>query len=157
MLKKLSEKIGFTQTEIKVTILLLIIFAIGFGYKTFFRDNGLASYKQFDYSKEDSAFLSSGSGNDSAGSSDKDDILELNKKKSDKFPNKIIAAVNSINLNTAGIPELITIPDIGQKTAVRIIEMRTRLGKFKSLNELLKVKNISSKKLAKIKKYAYIE
>lgn len=150
MLKKLSEKLGFTQTEIKVTLLLVIILAIGFSYKTFFRDKGLASYKNFDYSKEDSTFLSSGNDNN-------EDVLELNKKNSDRFPNKIIAAPNSINLNTAGTSDLITIPDIGQKTAERIIKMRTRLGGFKSLNELLKVRNISTKKLAKIKKYTYIE
>jgi competence protein ComEA len=161
MLKKLSEKIGFTETEIKVTMLLLVIFAVGFSYKTFFVNNGPAAYKIFDYSKEDSTFYSTGLDRDSiedlSSGQDKDDILELNKKNTNKFPAKIIAAEKSINLNTAGIDALITIPTVGNKTAERIIELRTKLGMFKSLDELLRVKNISGKKLAKIKKYAYIK
>ena len=112
MLKKLSEKIGFTQTEIKVTILLIVIFIVGFSYKTFFRDNGLASYKKFDYSKEDSTFFSSGNEKDSLTNAqteeNKDDILELNKKNTNKFPAKIIAAEKSIDLNTASVDALIT-------------------------------------------------
>ena len=161
MLKKLSEKIGFTQTEIKVTILLLVIFAVGFSYKNFFRDNGLTPYKKFDYTKEDSIFFSSGSEKDSAESiqpeGDKDNILELNKKNINKFPAKIIAAEKSIDLNKAGIDMLTTLPNVGKKTAERIVELRTKLGGFKNFNELLKVKNIGDKRLAKIKKYAYIK
>jgi competence protein ComEA len=155
MLKKFSEKIGFTQTEIKVTLLLLVVFAAGFTYKTFIRDTGLKSYKNFDYSKDDSTFFSSG--NDTAGAENKDEILELNKKNVNKFPDKIIAAENSIDLNTADVNALVTIPYVGTKTATRIIELRTKLGGFKNINQLLKVKNISGKRLAKIKKYAYIK
>jgi competence protein ComEA len=155
MLKKVSEKIGFTQTEIKVTLLLLVIFLLGFTYKTFFRNNGLTSYKNFDYSKEDSTFLNSGSQIDTAGSPDKENILELNKR--NKFPAKVIAAEKSINLNKAGVDVLITIPGIGKRTAENIIEQRTKLGGFKRVDDLLKVKNIGAKKLDKIKKYAYIK
>lgn len=155
MLKKISEKIGFTQTEIKVTLLLLIIFIVGFTYKTFFRNDGLKSYKNFDYSKEDSTFLNSGSRIDTASSPDKENILELNKR--DKFPAKVIAAENSIDLNKAGVDVLITIPGIGKKTAENIIEQRAKLGGFRNINGLLKVKNIGIKKLDKIKKYAYIK
>jgi DNA uptake protein ComE-like DNA-binding protein len=46
---------------------------------------------------------------------------------------------------------------VGKKTAERIVELRTKLGGFKNFNELLKVKNIGDKRLAKIKKYAYIK
>jgi competence ComEA-like helix-hairpin-helix protein len=151
MLKKLSEKIGFTQTEIKITTLLLVIFVVGFSYKNFFRDNGLTLYKKFDYTKEDSTFFSSGSEKDS------DDVLELNQKNTNKFPAKVIAVEKSIDLNTAGIDALTTLPDLGKKTAERIIELRTKLGGFKNFNELLQVKNIGSKRLDKIKKYAYIK
>jgi competence ComEA-like helix-hairpin-helix protein len=161
MLKKLSEKIGFTQTEIKVTLLLLVILILGFSYKTFFRDTGLTSYKKFDYAKDDSTFLCTGTVKDPAESQqsgdDKDNVLELNKKNTNKFPAKIIASEKSVNLNTAGIDALITIPGVGKKTADRIIELRTKLGRFKNFDNLLKVKNISDIRLAKIKKYAYIK
>ena len=136
-------------------LLLIVIFAAGFTYKTFIRDNGLKSYKNFDYTKDDSTFFSSG--NDTAGAENKDDILELNKKNVNKFPDKIIAAENSIDLNTADANMLTTIPDVGTKTAARIIELRTKLDGFKNINQLLKVKNISGKRLAKIKMYAYIK
>jgi DNA uptake protein ComE-like DNA-binding protein len=161
MLKKISEKIGFTQTEIKVTILLFVIFAVGFSYKIFFRDNGITFYKKFNYTKEDIAFFNSGSEKDSAESIQpeeiKDNILELNKEYTNKFPSKIIAAEKSIDLNKAGVDMLTTLPNVGKKTAERIIELRKKLGGFKNFNELLKVKNMGNIRLAKIIKYAYIK
>jgi competence protein ComEA len=161
MFKKLSEKIGFTQTEIKVVILLIVIFAAGFSYKNFFRDNGLTSFKKFDYTSEDSAFFSSGSEPDSSDSvqpgGNKDYVLELNKKNFNKLPAKIIPPLKSIDLNNAGIDVLTTLPGIGKKTAESIIELRKKLGRFTNYEQLLKVKNIGGKKLAKIKKYSYIK
>ncbi len=142
-------------------MLLIVIFIVGFSYKTFFRDNGLTSYKKFDYSKEDSTFFSSGNEKDSLTNAqteeNKDDILELNKKNTNKFPAKIIAAEKSIDLNTAGVDALTTLPNVGKKTAERIIELRTKLGRFKNFNQLLQIKNIGDKRLDKIKKYAYIK
>jgi DNA uptake protein ComE-like DNA-binding protein len=161
MLKKLSEKIGFTKTEIRVTIFLFITFAAGFSYKNFFRDNGLSSYRNFDYSRVDSAFFSSGVEKDSADNiqsdGNKDYILELNKNDIKKIPAKIIASKKSIDLNNADIQVLTTLPNVGMKTAERIIELRTKLGRFNNFNELLSVKNIGAKRLAIIKKYAYIK
>jgi competence ComEA-like helix-hairpin-helix protein len=161
MFKKLSEKIGFTQTEIKVTLLLFVIFTAGFSYKNFFRDKGLISYKKFDYTIDDSVFFSSGiepdSTEDILPAENKDFVLELNKKSFNRLPTKIIAAEKSIDLNKANMEILTTLPGIGKKTAESIIELRNKLGKFSNFNELLIVKNIGNKKLAKIKKYAYIK
>ena len=50
MLKKFSEKIGFTQTEIKVVLFLVIVFAIGLGVKYIFFKNSVEIAKKYDYS-----------------------------------------------------------------------------------------------------------
>lgn len=155
MLKKLSEKTGFTQTELKVTSLLLAIFIIGFSYKTFVKDRNTAPLKNFDYSKDDSTFFSSGNETDTSLS--KDDILELDKKDERNFTSKITAPENSVDINKAGIDIIATIPGIGPKTAESIVALRNKLGRFRSLNDLLRVKNIGLKKLDKIKKYTYIK
>ena len=55
MLKKLSRKIGFTETEIKVILFLAVGFLIGFGIKAY-NDNSKTEYKSYDYTQEDSLF-----------------------------------------------------------------------------------------------------
>src|ERR1035437_10687584 len=62
MFKKLSIKIGFTETEIKVLLFLLAIFLAGFTYIKFIKGGTEATYKEFDYSKEESSLLKSEQG-----------------------------------------------------------------------------------------------
>ncbi|RKZ20289.1 hypothetical protein DRQ20_00160 [bacterium] len=62
-----------------------------------------------------------------------------------------------INVNTASREELTLIPGIGEVTAKRIVELRERKGRIRSLDELLEVKGIGPKKLEIIKKYAKCE
>ncbi len=166
MLKKLSERIGFTQTEIKVTAFLLIVLIIGFTYKTFFKQQADGNYREFNYTKEDSTFLNSGAEADSTdinleskddGLKSKEDILELNNKDLKSFSPKTLPSEKSINLNKADIKSLTNLPGIGGKTAEKIVALRIQLGKFKNFDQLLLVKGIGNSKLAKIKKYSYIE
>ncbi|MBS1493318.1 MAG: helix-hairpin-helix domain-containing protein [Bacteroidetes bacterium] len=63
----------------------------------------------------------------------------------------------SINLNTAGTDELISLPGIGESTAEKIIEYRNKKGKFKKIQEIMNVKGIGEKKFEKIKEYLIIE
>ena len=66
-------------------------------------------------------------------------------------PQDAAAPKSSINLNTATLDQLMTLPGIGQKTAERILEYRTKSGGFKKIEELMNVKGIGEKSFLKIR------
>jgi len=43
------------------------------------------------------------------------------------------------------------LPNVGTKTAEKIIEYREKIGKFKSIEDLMKVKDIGKKKFEEMK------
>lgn len=55
-----------------------------------------------------------------------------------------------ININTADVAQLSTLPGIGPSIAERIVKFRKDSGAFKSPQDIGKVKGIGEKKLAKI-------
>lgn len=57
----------------------------------------------------------------------------------------------TVNLNTATLDQLMTLPGVGQKTAERIIEYRTKSGGFKKIEELMNVKGIGEKSFLKLR------
>jgi competence protein ComEA helix-hairpin-helix repeat region len=163
MFKKLSVKIGFTETEIKVLLFLLALFLAGFSYIKFMKVGSEATYKEFDYSKEESLLLKSEQGDsleEASMSTDKDSIrkqvLEL-KDKPYETTTKKEPAERSINLNSASREDLMKISGIGDKTAGNILSYREKNGKFKVMDELMNVKGIGEAKFAKFKKYLFIK
>ena len=56
-----------------------------------------------------------------------------------------------INLNTATVAQLETIPGIGKATAERILEYRQKNGGFKKVEDLMNVRGIGEKSFLKIK------
>ena len=58
-----------------------------------------------------------------------------------------------ININSATVDELTSVPGIGSVTAQRIVEYRRKYGKFYSINDLLKIKGISETTLDDIRPY----
>ena len=61
------------------------------------------------------------------------------------------ASKSTLNLNTATLDQLTTLPGIGPKTAQLILEYRTKNGGFKKIEELMNVKGIGEKSFLKIK------
>ncbi len=165
MFKKLSEKIGFTQTEIKVILFLIIVLLIGSGIKLYISTKGNFEYKNYDYSSQDSLFLASGSDNenDSAAANTqtakltREEVLDLKKNDLNNFVKKSAPDERSININKATVEELTSIPGIGKVTAQNIVSMRNQKGRFKRLEELLEVKRVGNKTFKKIKRYLYID
>jgi len=68
------------------------------------------------------------------------------------FPQEI----SLINLNKASIEDLVTLPGVGYKIAIKIIVYRETHGPFKSLEELLKIEGVSTKKFKKWEPYLTI-
>jgi competence protein ComEA len=72
---------------------------------------------------------------------------------------KRVAAVLllAINLNTATIRELESLPGVGPALARRIVDFREKKGGFRRVEELLAVPGVSEKKWKGIKDRLYVE
>lgn len=166
MLDKISKKIGFTKTEIKIILFLCIVLSAGLVLKYIFEMNNSSEYKIFNYSEQDSLFYASSDDNenpvkDSLKSGKevdyKQELFDFNERSFNTVKPKQIPAEKSLNINTASLRELTNLPGIGEKTAQKIIELREQMKGFSRLEDLLKVKGIGSKKFNNIKKYIFIE
>ena len=80
--------------------------------------------------------------------------------------NIIVAKISSAERLALGMPldinkvtedELLLITGIGQATAPKILDLRDKLGRFRNIEQLMEIKGIKEKKLAKIRKYLYVE
>jgi len=61
-----------------------------------------------------------------------------------------------LDLNKATAAELDALPGIGPAIAARIIEQRKRAGGFRSVEDLLEVRGIGEKTLAKFRQWVYV-
>jgi competence protein ComEA len=61
------------------------------------------------------------------------------------------APASIVNLNTATVSQLATLPGIGETAAQRIVEYRDKNGGFKKVEELMNVKGIGEKSFLKLK------
>ena len=63
------------------------------------------------------------------------------------------APAGKVNINTATVEQLTTLPGVGPKLAARIVEHRQKAGGFKSAQELMNVRGIGEKNFEKIQGY----
>ena len=63
------------------------------------------------------------------------------------------APTAKVNINTASVQQLATLPGVGEKVAARIVEYRQKSGGFKTPAELVNVRGIGEKNLHKIEAY----
>ena len=61
------------------------------------------------------------------------------------------APKGAINLNSATVDQLETLPGVGRKMAERIVEYRQKSGGFKKIEDLMNVKGIGEKNFLKLK------
>lgn len=87
----------------------------------------------------------------------KEEVLDFSSTGFEKKKSLPPPEENSINLNEADLETLIRLPGIGEKTAQRIIDLRSKKSKFENLEELMGVKGIGEVKFNKIKKFLYIK
>ncbi len=62
-----------------------------------------------------------------------------------------MASAATVNLNTATIVQLESLPGIGTRTAERILEYRQKNGGFKKVEELMNVRGVGEKSFLKMK------
>ena len=63
------------------------------------------------------------------------------------------APTGKVNINTASVDQLTTLPGVGPKLAARIVEYRQKSGAFKSAQELMNVQGIGEKNFQSLQSY----
>ena len=175
-MKSFFSNIGFTKNETRVVLLIVLVLIIGASIKYgryFFKDEKTL----YDYSQSDNEFKKLTDAakkkefdaikNDTIKKDEAAEISEEMNKEQDSLESiekepkiskkELKLREKSINLNSAGLDELVSLPGIGTSTAEKIIEYRNEKGKFKSVQQIMNVKGIGEKKFQKIKDYLTIE
>jgi len=70
---------------------------------------------------------------------------------------KRLALGMPLDINQATESDLTLVTGIGEVTAKKILDMRSKLGRYKNIEQLTEIKGIKEKKLAKLRKYLYVE
>ncbi len=159
--EKIKQKIisfGLTSKELNFILILIAILLIGIIVKSIRLSN--PDFARFDYSALDSIFAERKNKFDSSddkylGASDSVIVKELNHR-SGLGSKQIKLMHKKINLNTATLHDLMTLPGVGEKTAKSILEFRSANKNFRTIEQLLEIKGIGEKKFDKIKEFVRI-
>ncbi|MCX7833854.1 MAG: helix-hairpin-helix domain-containing protein [Ignavibacteria bacterium] len=182
-LKDLINSFGFTKTERRIILILILIIVLGFSLK--YVKFLFSSDEAFNYSKTIEEFYKGADkiNNIKYGLTIKDTNLEeinlieketqiqdsseqsqlekrlkdvedsLKNVKTKKNKKEQALEGKVININIATKEELMALPGIGETMAERIIAYRKDHNGFKKIEDIMKVKGIGKKKFEKLKKY----
>jgi competence protein ComEA len=132
------------------------MFSIGLGLK-YYSSTKEQIAKKFSYAKEDSLFAYFNNLQLDTSLAENESFLPNKKtfltKNKEQIPYIKKTFSGKLNLNFASIEQLAALPGIGEKTAGNIYAYRNRVGKIKSLDELLNIKGIGEKKISKLKDF----
>lgn len=139
MWQRLIDRLALTSTERKVILFLAGTLLLGAGIRLY--KETFPSTQTFDYRASDSTFA------------------DLNRKlKTDSFAGQQQGnSLRTININTATKQELMLLPGIGEVFAERILQRRKENGSYKTVDDLLKIKGMSKKRLEQIKNFITID
>lgn len=158
-ISKLKTNLGVTQAELIIVSLLLLGLLVG----TFFRNQDVIEkaqereylaeriYKSLDSlaEAEKTTFIGTDYENNPIEELAKADTI-VEKESYYPTPKKKELPVGKININSASRVELMKLPGVGEKTAMKIITQR-ELSPFNSIEDIQKVKGIGPKKFEKMK------
>ncbi len=148
--RNIQEKLGLTKSEAGIILFLCFGLILGGTAKILNLDK---STERYDFSRSDSFFVAASSRIDSLIAADEDTA----EKSLNAGMSKKASLASPVDLNTASIGDLVSIPGIGKVIAQRIVDYRNANGKFGSVEELSNVKGIGTKKLEKVKPYVRVE
>lgn len=83
-------------------------------------------------------------------------ILAIAAVSANAQPQPAAQAAPRVNVNTATLAQLMYLPGVGAKTAAAIDDYRTLHGQFRKVSDLLQVKGIGAKRLAKMAAYVSV-
>jgi comEA protein len=158
---KLQNITGANASELAVALILLI--GLSAGYLL----DGFASEKQVSGNPEYSYFaildsIAVSQQKEYTGIPDEDTIAipKIANQSKEKITknNEIIKekrTIGKINLNTASKLELMELPGVGEKTAIKILQYRENQ-KFNSIEEIQNIKGIGPKKFENMKNYLQV-
>ncbi len=122
--------------------------------------------KKFDFHNQDQKFAAEILASDSAVTKPVDSIISADstiistekqkKSRKNNKNNKLTISQKIININTAGIDDLATLPGVGPKMAEKILEHRKINGNLSTIEDIRLIKGIGDKKFEKMKPWIKI-
>jgi competence ComEA-like helix-hairpin-helix protein len=146
--EKINEQLGFTRSEKRVVMFLVLAFVCG----SIVKYVRLRSHPapEFDYAASDSEFAVRSGIPDSSGTPAAVDG-------GDSMSGRGNGRDSVVNINTAGKTRLMRLPGIGEALAGRIMTWREEHREFHSVRELMNIRGIGRKKFARIEKLCTVK